>query len=199
MKLEQLIIATGNRGKLAEIRDMLPGIEVKTQTDFGIESPEETGLTFIENAILKARHSAKIGKLPALADDSGLEVDALGGAPGIYSARYAGEDADDQANLRKLLHALDDVSDDQRGARFRCVIALMRHATDPAPLIFEGVWQGSIARSPAGDNGFGYDPVFYISELGQTAAQLAPEQKNRLSHRGRALAALRNCLFHDCP
>ncbi|HET7568976.1 MAG TPA: XTP/dITP diphosphatase [Gammaproteobacteria bacterium] len=194
MKLERLVIATGNRGKLAEIREVLAGVDVVPQSDFNIESAEETGQTFVENAILKARHAAQASGLPALADDSGLEVDALQGAPGIYSARYSGPDATDQANVAKLLDALRDRPEAERGARFRCVLALMRHGTDPSPLIFEGTWNGRIASEPAGENGFGYDPVFFVPELGKTAAQLPPEEKNRLSHRGQALAALRECL-----
>jgi XTP/dITP diphosphohydrolase len=193
VKLARLVIATGNPGKLAECRALLAPTQVAVlgQSDFDIESPRETGLSFIENAILKARHGTKISGLPTLADDSGLEVDALDGAPGIYSARYAGAEANDDANRAKLLDALKDCPKSERTARFRCVLALMRHGADPAPSIFAGVWEGRIATTPAGDNGFGYDPVFFVPELGRTAAQLAPEQKNRLSHRGQALAALR--------
>ncbi|HET7371622.1 MAG TPA: XTP/dITP diphosphatase [Gammaproteobacteria bacterium] len=191
---ERLLIATGNRGKLAEIRELLSDVEVLPQSGFNVESAEETGLTFVENAILKARHAARATGLPALADDSGLEVEALNGAPGIYSARYAGPAANDRANVEKLLNALSDRPDAERGARFRCVLALMRHGDDPSPLIFEGSWDGRVATQPAGDNGFGYDPVFFVPELGKTAAQLAPEEKNRLSHRGQALAALRGFL-----
>ncbi|HET6725617.1 MAG TPA: XTP/dITP diphosphatase [Gammaproteobacteria bacterium] len=194
MKFERLVIATGNRGKLAEIRGLLTGVDVLPQSDFNIGSVDETGLTFVENAILKARHAAKSTGLPALADDSGLEVEALDGAPGIYSARYAGPAANDQANIKRLLDALHGRPDDERGARFRCVLALMRHGNDPSPLIFEGSWNGRIATQPVGDNGFGYDPVFFVPELGKTAAQLLPEEKNRLSHRGQALAALRHAL-----
>jgi XTP/dITP diphosphohydrolase len=193
--IERLVVATGNQGKLAEIQAMLAGTEVCSPNEFNIESPEETGLSFVENAILKARHSALVSGLPALADDSGLQVDALGGAPGIYSARYAGPQADDQANVAKLLDALADKPDHERGARFRCVLALMRHGADPSPLIFEGSWQGRIAARPAGDHGFGYDPVFFLPEQGKTAAQLTPEDKNRQSHRGKALAALRDHLL----
>ncbi|HET7587903.1 MAG TPA: RdgB/HAM1 family non-canonical purine NTP pyrophosphatase, partial [Gammaproteobacteria bacterium] len=160
MTFDRLVIATGNRGKLGEIRELLSGVEVLPQSAFNLESAEETGLTFVENAILKARYAAKATGLPALADDSGLEVEALNGAPGIYSARYAGPAADDQANVEKLLDALGDRPEAERGARFRCVLVLMRHGDDPSPLIFEGSWNGRIAMEPAGDSGFGYDPVF---------------------------------------
>ncbi|HET7306797.1 MAG TPA: XTP/dITP diphosphatase [Gammaproteobacteria bacterium] len=196
MTFERLVLATGNRGKLAEIREVL-GVDVVPQSDFDIESAEETGLTFVENAILKARHAAKASGLPALADDSGLEVEALQGAPGIYSARYSGPDATDQANVAKLLDALRDRPEAERGARFRCVLVLMRHGADPSPLIFEGTWDGRIAMQPMGDNGFGYDPVFFVPELGKTAAQLAAQEKNRLSHRGQALAALQAYMSGD--
>ncbi|HET8552211.1 MAG TPA: XTP/dITP diphosphatase [Gammaproteobacteria bacterium] len=196
MTFDRLVLATGNRGKLAEIREVL-GVDVVPQSDFDIESAEETGLTFVENAILKARHAAKASGLPALADDSGLEVDALDGAPGIYSARYSGPDATDQANVAKLLDALRDRPEAERGARFRCVLVLMRHGADPSPLIFEGTWNGRIAMQPMGENGFGYDPVFFVPELGKTAAQLAAQEKNRLSHRGQALAALQAYMSGD--
>lgn len=194
MKLAgELVLASGNRGKLAEIRELLAplGFEIRTQSEFGIEPAEESGLSFVENAILKARHAARVSGLPALADDSGLEVDALDGAPGIYSARYAGEDGDDAANNRKLLAALAGVPPAQRTARFRCVIALLRHAADPMPLIVSGTWEGRILDAPRGENGFGYDPLFLPEGLERTAAELGKAEKNRHSHRGQALAALR--------
>lgn len=187
-----LVLATGNRGKLAEMGDLLAplGLDVKAQSEFDIEPPEETGLSFVENAILKARHASLNTGMPALADDSGLEVDALDGAPGIYSARYAGADGDDTANNAKLLSALAGVPAELRTARFRCVIALLRHANDPMPLIVSGTWEGHILDAPRGENGFGYDPLFQPDGLDLTSAELDKTQKNRLSHRGRALAQL---------
>jgi len=187
-----LVLATGNRGKLAEIRDLLAplGLDVKAQSEFGVEPPEETGLSFIENAILKARHAAHVTGLPSLADDSGLEVDALNGEPGIYSARYAGRDGDDAANNAKLLTALEHVPAEQRTARFRCVIAVLRHAADPMPAIVSGTWEGRILHAPRGGNGFGYDPLFAPAGMDRTSAELDKAEKNRRSHRGQALAAL---------
>ncbi len=192
----KLVLASGNRGKLAELRELLAdaGYELHAQSEFGVEDAEETGLTFVENAILKARHVARATGLPALGDDSGLCVDALGGAPGLYSARYAGSHGDAQANIDKLLAALEDVPDASRTARFCCVLALLRHADDPQPLIAEGIWEGRILRAPRGDGGFGYDPVFLDPERDRSAAELDPALKNRISHRGRALAVLRERL-----
>ncbi len=192
MSVARIVLATGNAGKLRELRAMLPALDVVSLDEFTAESAEETGLSFVENAILKARHACTVSGLPAIADDSGLEVDALGGAPGIYSARYAGTHGDDRANIEKLLADLDGRID--RGARFRCVIAAMRHATDPAPLICEGAWEGEILGAPRGDNGFGYDPVFRVMDTDQSAAELTPEEKNRRSHRGQALALLKQRL-----
>ena len=171
---------------------MLAGLdmEIVAQSALGVPEAEEIGLSFIENAILKARNAAALTGLPAIADDSGLEVDALDGAPGIHSARYAGTPADDQANLKKLLEAMRDVPDLGRSARFRCVIVYLKHAKDPAPLVTEGVWEGAILRAPKGTNGFGYDPVFLVPDRGCSSAELPPEEKNRLSHRGQALARL---------
>ena len=165
-------------------------VEVRPQSEFNVDEVEETGLTFVENAILKARHAAKISGLPAIADDSGLEVDALNGAPGIYSARYAGTDATDEQNLQKLLADLKNVPDEQRTARFQCLLVYLRHADDPTPLICQGTWEGFITQEPMGDNGFGYDPVFFVPKHNCTSAQLTPEQKNQLSHRGQALNKL---------
>ncbi|HET7923112.1 MAG TPA: RdgB/HAM1 family non-canonical purine NTP pyrophosphatase [Gammaproteobacteria bacterium] len=190
--MKRIVVATGNPGKLREISALLAGsgLEPVSQDALGVTGAEETGLTFVENALIKARHAAQVTGLPAIADDSGLEVDALDGAPGIHSARYAGARAGDAENLAKLLHALRAVPPALRGARFRCVMVYLRHAQDPAPLICEGVWEGRILDAPQGDNGFGYDPVFRVPERGMSAAQLSPEEKNRLSHRARALHKL---------
>lgn len=188
----ELVVATGNKGKLNEISQVLAplGITVRGQKDFAIPDIEETGLTFVENAILKARNTCLHTGKPALADDSGIEVDALNGAPGIYSARYAGVGASDGANVVKLLDALQGVADAERSARFQCVMVYMRHANDPTPLICQGTWEGRITLAPAGDNGFGYDPVFWVPQYNCTAAQLPPDIKNSLSHRGQALQKL---------
>ena len=188
----RVVLASGNAGKVREFNQLLAGahIEVVPQSSFGVPEAEETGLTFVENAILKARNAARHTGLPAVADDSGIEVDALNGAPGIYSARYAGPGASDEENLYKLLAALDGLPDERRGARFQCVIAYLRHAEDPTPLICQGTWEGRILAAPRGANGFGYDPVFYVPDEGVSSAELAPETKNRLSHRGQALRRL---------
>ncbi len=187
------VLASGNAGKLREMRALLAetGIELVTQGELGIADIEETGLTFVENALLKARHAAAVSGLPALGDDSGLCVDALGGAPGLYSARYAGAHGDARANIAKLLDALRGVPDEARGAHFYAVIVLVRHAEDPQPLIAEGLWRGRILHAPRGDGGFGYDPVFFDPVHGGSAAELEPALKNRISHRGQALAALK--------
>ncbi|MGK3124535.1 XTP/dITP diphosphatase [Candidatus Pantoea formicae] len=190
--MQKVVLATGNPGKVRELADLLAafGLDIVAQTELGVESAEETGLTFIENAILKARHAAQITGLPAIADDSGLAVDALGGAPGIYSARYAGLDASDQQNLDKLLVALENVPDGQRQAQFHCVLVYVRHAEDPVPLVFHGSWDGEITRAAAGEGGFGYDPIFYVPELGKTAGELSKDEKRAVSHRGKALTLL---------
>ncbi|MEE9141190.1 MAG: RdgB/HAM1 family non-canonical purine NTP pyrophosphatase [Gammaproteobacteria bacterium] len=189
--MKRLVLATSNAGKLAEIRRVLETqpFEIVPQSAFDVPDVAETGLSFVENALIKARHASRHASLPAMADDSGLEVASLGGAPGIRSARYAGEDASDAENVAKLLSELHQ-GERSRDARFVCVIALVRHADDPAPVLCEGHWHGVIAESPKGENGFGYDPVFFVRELGRTAAELAAEEKNRISHRGRALAQL---------
>ena len=189
--MKRLVLATSNAGKLAEIRRVLETqpFEIVPQSAFDVPDVAETGLSFVENALIKARHASRHASLPAMADDSGLEVASLDGAPGIRSARYAGEDASDAENVAKLLSELDQ-GERSRDARFVCVIALVRHADDPAPVLCEGHWHGVIAKSPKGENGFGYDPVFFVRELGRTAAELAAEEKNRISHRGRALAQL---------
>jgi len=188
----RVVLATGNAGKLREFADLLApaGFEFVSQATFGIEPPEETGTTFVANALLKARNAARLTGLPAMADDSGLEVDALQGAPGVRSARYAGELASDADNVAKLLQALADVPDAARGARFRCVIALVMAADDPKPLIGSGEWQGRILHAPRGHAGFGYDPIFEDSASGRSAAELSAAEKHARSHRGAALAAL---------
>jgi XTP/dITP diphosphohydrolase len=193
----RLVVASSNPGKLVEIREVLAGLHVElvAQGDIGIGDADETASTFIENALLKARHAARLSGLPALGDDSGICVDALGGAPGLYSARYAGAHGDAAANIAKLLGALRDVPDSARSANFYCVVVLLRHADDPAPLIAEGRWQGRILAAPRGGGGFGYDPVFFDPLLGRGAAELDAETKNRVSHRGQALAHLRGLLL----
>ncbi len=191
---DRLVLASGNKGKLVELQQMLGAhVTVVPQSEFLSVEAEETGLTFIENAILKARHAARASGLPALADDSGLAVDALGGAPGIYSARYA-DGAGDAANNAKLLKALDGVPDAERGARFISVLALLRHADDPTPIICQGEWHGCILHAPSGEHGFGYDPLFWVPETNCASAELPAAQKNRLSHRGKAMAQLRKQL-----
>jgi XTP/dITP diphosphohydrolase len=187
-----IVLASNNAGKVREIDALLApsGLHVVPQGSLGIGEAEETGLTFVENAILKARYAARASGHPAIADDSGLEVDALDGAPGIYSARYAGPGAGDRANCDKLLAALSGVPDEQRTARFQCLMVYLRHAGDPTPLICQGTWEGRILHAPRGDNGFGYDPVFLVPEHGASAAELDPAFKNALSHRGQALRAL---------
>ena len=197
----RVVAATGNRGKLAELSALLEpdGWDVVAQSELdgiNIGGVAETGVTFVENALLKARHACAHTGLAAIADDSGLEVDALGGAPGIHSARYAGVNASDADNIRKLLKNLTAaaVAPAARTARFRCVLVFMRDPADPSPVISTGTWEGRIAESPAGDNGFGYDPIFFLDPLGKTAAQLDASLKNRLSHRGQALSRLRALL-----
>jgi XTP/dITP diphosphohydrolase len=190
--VRRLVLASGNRGKLAEFGHLLAGsgFEVVTQGSLGVLDIEETGTTFVENALLKARHAARITRLPALADDSGLCVEQLDGAPGLYSARYAGTHGDAAANRAKLLRALDGVPAEKRGAFFICVLVLLRHADDPAPLIAEGRWHGRVLDAERGDGGFGYDPLFLPDGQTLSAAELDPQLKNRLSHRGQALARL---------
>ncbi len=190
--MQKIVLASNNRGKVRELGEMLAALdmEVVPQAEFDIEDADETGLTFVENAIIKARHAAELSALPAIADDSGLEVDALNGAPGIYSARYAGPGANDEKNLAKLLDALKDVPEEKRTARFQCLLVYMRHAEDPTPIICQGTWEGMITTEPHGENGFGYDPVFYVPQHGCTSAELTPEQKNALSHRGQAIRQL---------
>ena len=192
----KLVLASSNAGKLAELRDLLgdADVELHAQSEFGVADADETGLSFIENAILKARHASRATGLPALGDDSGLCVDALHGAPGLYSARYAGTHGDSDANIDKLLREIDGIDDPARTARFVCVLALVRHADDPMPLVTEGRWEGRVLRARRGGNGFGYDPVFFSPLHGCSAAELPADVKNRDSHRGQALAALRDRL-----
>jgi XTP/dITP diphosphohydrolase len=190
--MKKWVLATSNRGKLAEMQDVLgdTGIELVTQSELGIVDAEETGLTFIENALIKARNACLVSGLPALADDSGLIVDALNGAPGLITAHYAGVHGDSERNIAKLLHELRDVPDAERSACFYSVIVLLRHAEDPQPLIAEGRWYGRILHQKTGSGGFGYDPIFFDPETRMPAAELEPALKNRICHRGRALAAL---------
>ena len=194
-RLLSVVLATGNPGKLQEFQRLLDGdVRLTPQSEFNISSVAETGSTFTENALIKARHAAELTKLPAIADDSGLEVDILDGAPGIRSARYAGENSSDLENITRLLGQLAGVKMVDRTARFRCVAVFARDADDPAPLIAEGIWEGRIDTQPRGANGFGYDPVFIDGATGATAAQMSAAEKNRLSHRGAAARQLRNLL-----
>ncbi len=197
-KIQRFVLASSNQGKLREINHLLAGLSIEgvPQTEFDVPDIEETGLTFVENAILKARNAAQHTGLPALADDSGIEVDFLRGEPGIYSARYAGKGASDRDNLNKLLVALKDIPDEERTARFQCLMVFMRHEKDPTPLICQGTWEGRILHAPRGENGFGYDPVFYVPTHNCSSAELEPTLKNQLSHRGQALQKLLNALSH---
>lgn len=194
-----VVLATGNAGKLREMREILApwGVEVRSLAEFTGEAADETGLTFVENAVLKARLAASVSGLPAIADDSGLEVDALHGAPGIRSARYAGPGADDAANNARLLQALVAVPEAERTARYRCAMAFLRWPEDPAPVVVQAHWEGRIARQARGAGGFGYDPLFLVDDGARTAAELAPEDKNRRSHRGLALRGLVAALTQD--
>ncbi|MCP4390952.1 MAG: RdgB/HAM1 family non-canonical purine NTP pyrophosphatase [Gammaproteobacteria bacterium] len=198
--MKRLVLASGNSAKLRELSRILDdlGYELHPQSEFNVSDVAETGTTFVENAIIKARHAAAHANLPALADDSGIEVDALDGAPGVYSARFSGPGADDAANNALLVEKLREVAPEQRSARYRAVIVLMRHAADPSPLICEGSWEGMIQLQPAGEGGFGYDPYFYLPELDCTSAQLSADEKNRLSHRGKALDELKRRLSQQC-
>jgi len=190
--MKEVVLASGNTGKLREFQQLLHGCEfsVLPQSDFAVAEAEENGLSFVENALIKARNAAAHTGLAAIADDSGLEVDALRGEPGIYSARYAGAHNSDGDNNQKLLEALKDIPEQQRSARFQCLLVFMRHAQDPVPIICQGTWQGRILLAPSGDNGFGYDPLFFVPEHGCSSAQLSPTLKNSISHRGRAMALL---------
>ena len=189
---KKIVLATGNTGKVNEISGILSdlGIEVLPQSQFDVAEVAETGSTFIENAIIKARHAAKQSGLSAIADDSGLAVYALGGEPGIFSARYSGDQATDKTNITKLLKVMADIPMGKRQAKFLCVLVYMRHADDPTPIICQGEWNGEIMTKQQGENGFGYDPIFWVKEQNCSSAQLSPEQKNMLSHRGKALKLL---------
>jgi XTP/dITP diphosphohydrolase len=194
--MTKVVLATGNKGKVREINQILQGLDYQVipQTELNVSEAVEDGLTFIENALKKARHAAASTGMAAIADDSGIAVDALNGRPGIYSARYAGEGANDSDNCQLLLKEMEDVSAPDRTARFHCVMVYLRHVEDPTPIICHGVWEGSITQAPRGENGFGYDPVFWVEAHQCTAAQLASEQKNCLSHRGKALKQLVDAL-----
>ena len=194
--MTRIVLASSNPGKLAEFNDLLAdsGLQVEPQSAFDVPDAEETGLTFVENALLKARHASRISGLPALADDSGLCVAHLRGAPGLYSARYSGTHGDNAANNARLLRELDGVPTEQRGAFFICVLVLLQHADDPAPVIAEGRWHGHVLTEQRGTHGFGYDPLFLPEDETVSAAELPPGLKNRISHRGRALALLRSQL-----
>ncbi len=191
---EKIVLATGNQGKVREFASLFAeyGVDVVAQKELGVSDVPETGTTFVENAIIKARHAAQVTGLPAIADDSGLVVDALGGAPGIYSARYAGADATDDSNIDKLLSELE--GETQRKAHFFCTLVFMRHADDPVPLVAQGKWQGEVLSARAGNGGFGYDPVFHVPTHGCTAAELDKVEKNQISHRGNALRLLLNTM-----
>ncbi|WP_456373311.1 XTP/dITP diphosphatase [Thiolapillus sp.] len=195
---QRIVLASNNQGKVREMGQLLAGrdLEILPQSAFNVPEIEETGLTFVENAILKARNAAAHSGLPAIADDSGLEVDALQGAPGIHSARYAGPGASDADNNAKMLQALADIPDAQRSARFQCLLVFMRHAQDPVPIICQGTWEGRILRNPQGENGFGYDPLFFVPEKNCSAAELPAAEKNAMSHRGKALQCLLERLSH---
>jgi XTP/dITP diphosphohydrolase len=190
--MRRVVLATGNPGKLKEMREILAGhgLEVVAQSDLGIAPPVEDGDTFIANALLKARHAAAISGLPAIADDSGLEVDALEGRPGLHTARYAGPNADERANNDKLLSELADIPAARRGARYRCAMVFLRNAADPAPIVAEAFWEGRIGFERRGSGGFGYDPLFIVAGGSHTAAEMPAVEKNRVSHRGQALSAL---------
>lgn len=192
--MSQIVLASGNQGKIREIQAILQNDLILPQSQFQVAEPAETGATFVENAIIKARNAAQHCGLPAIADDSGLVVDALNGAPGVISARYAGIGASDQDNWQKLLHALDGIATAQRSARFICVMVYLRHADDPTPIIAQGIWEGRILDHAIGDHGFGYDPVFWVDAYQCSSAQLTPAVKNTLSHRAQALHQLQQQL-----
>ncbi|WP_101675714.1 RdgB/HAM1 family non-canonical purine NTP pyrophosphatase [Alloalcanivorax mobilis] len=187
--MDTIVLASGNRKKLEEMRAILAplNVNVVAQSEYDVPEAEETGLTFVENALIKARNASLHTGLPAIADDSGLEVDALNGAPGIYSARFSGADASDAKNNALLIEMLADLPDAPRSARYQALLVLLRHAEDPTPLICQGTWEGEILDTPRGEHGFGYDPYFLIPAAGETAAEMEPAEKNRISHRGRAL------------
>lgn len=193
---KKIVLASGNKGKIREFSKMFAdlGVNIVPQTELGVGDVPETGTTFVENAIIKARYAAEITGMPAIADDSGIEVDFLQGAPGIYSARYSGDEkgvgASDEKNNLKLLEVMKEVADDQRSARYQCILVYMRHAADPTPIICQAAWEGLIMREEVGENGFGYDPLFYVPEFEMSSAMLDPDVKNSVSHRGKALRML---------
>ena len=197
MVANRVVLASSNKGKLRELQQLLQQREVELlpQSEFGVADAEETGLSFVENAIIKARHACDFTGLPSVADDSGIEVDALNGEPGIYSARYSGVKGDgaDEANNRRILKALENFTENERTARFRCIIVYLRHATDPVPLICQGTWEGRILTEASGSNGFGYDPIFYVPTHQCSSAELPQEVKDAISHRGQALQKLLTC------
>lgn len=190
--VREIVLASNNAGKVKEINALLAGthFHVMPQSEFNVEEAEETGLTFVENALIKARNAASHTNLPAIADDSGIEVPALNGAPGIYSARYAGVGASDEDNLNKLIEDIKPLNKEDRAARFVCVMVFLKHAEDPTPIIAQGIWNGIVITEPRGENGFGYDPMFYVPTHDCVSAELSPEIKNQLSHRGQALKQL---------
>jgi XTP/dITP diphosphohydrolase len=189
--MKKIILASNNKGKIREFNAMLKGVyEVVSMSDMNVEEVPEIGLTFVENALIKARNASEQSGLPALADDSGIVVDALNGAPGIYSARFAGNHGDDEANTQKVLRDMSQIPDGHRSARFWCAIVFVEHANDPTPIIIQRGWEGEILREKAGKNGFGYDPIFYVPTHSKASAELSPEIKNTISHRGKALQAL---------
>lgn len=190
--MQRIVLASNNAGKLREISAMVADrdLQVESQSAFNVPEVAETGTTFIENAIIKARNASQLSDLPAIADDSGIEVMALGGRPGIYSARYAGEGASDRENLEKLIEDVKNLPEERRAARFVCVMVFIRHAGDPVPLVAEGIWNGVAVTEPKGSNGFGYDPMFYVPTHDCTSAELPPDVKNQISHRGQALRKL---------
>ena len=190
--MTKIVLASDNKGKLKEFNSILHGcgFDIYPQGDFGVESAEETGLTFVENAILKARHAAATTGLPALADDSGIEVDALNGAPGIYSARFAGDQCEDRDNNKLLLEKLQGIDDHKRSARYQCVLVFLKHVRDPTPIVAQGSWEGRILEHPRGEGGFGYDPLFWVPEKNCSAAELEKPEKNTISHRAKALESL---------
>jgi XTP/dITP diphosphohydrolase len=191
-KITKIVLASGNLGKVREINKLFAGygIEVLPQSDFGVPEVPEAGTTFVENAIIKARHAAEFTGLPAISDDSGIEVDALDARPGVYSARYAGETAGDTDNNNKMLAELEGVPEAERTARYWCVLAFMRHHNDPVPIITQGSWNGRILQAPVGEGGFGYDPIFYVPTHGCSSGELSMEEKNKISHRALALHAM---------
>ncbi len=195
----QIVLASHNLGKIKEIKALLAGLPITliSQSELNIAEVPETGTTFVENALIKARHAAGIARLPAIADDSGLAIDALKGAPGIYSARYAGENASDQERINKVLMQLSHVPEQQRTAHYHCAIVLVRSVEDPLPIVCEGIWSGTLLHKPQGDHGFGYDPIFYVPEQGCSAAELDRDLKNQISHRGLAMNQFRTLLMAE--